>query len=196
MKSEPDFDPCFAKKNDMQKHILRYGIYAGLLVAAQLLITTILYKNDPAFEGSMWIGFGSMILAFGFIYVAISNFRKEQPNQAVGFGQAFAIGLGVSAVASLLYLATWAIEYNFVFPDFMDRYTETMMAKAKAAHASPEELKEKMAQMDSYKKQYKNPLMFSLLTLMEIFPVGLILSLIFAGVMFTRKAQARTGEAA
>lgn len=196
MKSDPGFDPCFAKKNDMLKYILRYGTFAGLLVGGQLMVTTLMYKNDPAFEGSMWIGFGTMILAFGFIYVGISNFRKEQPNHSIGFGQAFQIGLGISAVASLLYLLVWAIEYNFIFPDFLDRYTETMMAKAKAENLPAAELQAKTEEMRNYKELYKNPLWFSLMTLAEIFPVGLILSLIFAGVMFTRKAQARTGEVA
>lgn len=153
-----------------------------------------MYKNDPTFEGSMWIGFGTMILAFGFIYVGISNFRKEQPNQSIGFGQAFQIGLGISAVASLLYLLIWAIEYNFIFPDFMERYTETMLEKAKAENLPAAELQAKTEEMRNYKELYKNPLWFSLMTLAEIFPVGLILSLIFAGVMFSRKAQARTGE--
>lgn len=177
----------------MLKHILRYGIFAGLLVGAQLLITTLLYKNDPTFESSMWIGFGSMILAFGFIYVGIANFRKEQPGQRIGFGQAFQIGLGISAVASLLYLLVWAFEYNFIFPDFMERYTETMLEKAKAENLSAADLQAKTEEMRNYKELYKNPLWFSLMTLAEIFPIGLILSLVFAGLMFTRKPQAKLG---
>ena len=47
----------------------------------------------------------------------------------------------------------------------------------------PEELAAKKAEMEQYKEMYKSPIGVILLTYMEIFPIGVIFTLISAAIL-------------
>lgn len=65
----------------------------------------------------------------------------------------------------------------------MERYTSAMMEKTKTSGASQAEIDKTAAQMQQYIAMYKNPIMIILLTYVEIFPVGLLVSLIVAFIL-------------
>jgi hypothetical protein len=52
----------------------------------------------------------------------------------------------------------------------------------------PDEIATKTIEMNQMKEWYKNPVMIILLTLMEIFPLGIVVSLI-AALVLKRKAK-------
>ena len=61
----------------MKKNVLVFGLIAGLIVASTMVMSMSIVYKDPNFEGGMWLGYGSMIVAFSLIFVGIKNFRDK-----------------------------------------------------------------------------------------------------------------------
>ncbi|RYY48175.1 MAG: DUF4199 domain-containing protein [Chitinophagaceae bacterium] len=172
----------------MKSIVLKYGLFGGLLVAAVMLTGTVYCVNTGKFEGSMVLGYASMLLAFSFIFVAVKQVRDREPGAAISFGRAFKVALLVTLVTSTIYVIAWLICYYFFIPDFMDRYTAHMMTRAQSEGLNSVQLADKAAEMKRYVEMYKNPLLVILFTYLEILPVGLLVSLV-AALVLKKKQQ-------
>lgn len=135
------------------------------------------------FEGSMLLGYASMILAFSLVFVGVKNYRDKYNGGIISFGKAFRIGLYIILVASTLYVLVWLVDYYVFIPDFMDKYSAHVINKAQNSGASANEIAAKTKEINTMKEMYNTPLMVVLLTYMEIFPVGLIVSIITALIL-------------
>lgn len=141
-------------------------------------------------SSSMLVGYASMVVAFTFVFVGIKNYRDKQNAGVVTFGKGFLLGLLISFIGSTFYVVTWGIECHYFFPDFMDKYAASQIKNMQASGMSGAEIdaatKSTQDMMDSYKN---NLVYFTLLTYMEIFPVGILVSLISA-LILKRKSVA------
>jgi hypothetical protein len=164
----------------MKKIVLVFGLIAGLIVTGMMVYGTLQMKNNENFQDSMVLGYTTMVVAFSLIFVGVKNFRDKHNNGVISFGKAFRIGLYITLIASTMYVGVWLIEYYFFFPDFTEKYTACVIKDAKNNGASQVELNAKMAEMAQMQEIYKNPLFVILFTYLEIFPVGLIVTLICA----------------
>jgi hypothetical protein len=173
----------------MKKNIILSGVFAGVFLAAVMVISTSLCYQKEDFEGSMLIGYASMILAFSVIFVAVKNFRDKVNSGFVTFGKAFGTGLIITVIASSVYVLVWLVDYYLFIPDFMDKYGAHMIREAKREGASQAELSKTAAEVANYKEMYKNPLVIVLMTYLEIIPVGLIISLITALILKRKPIQ-------
>jgi hypothetical protein len=172
----------------MRKIIITYGLIAGAIVSAMMLISQPLLKNGTInFDNGMIIGYASMVIAFTMIFVAIKNYRDHYQKGTISFWQAFKIGLLITLITSLMYAVTWEIYYNTAAPDFMERYTEHYLQKIKDEGGSQAEFELARTEMETLNSYYKIlPIRFAM-TLMEILPVGLIISLLSALLLRKRE---------
>lgn len=171
----------------MKKNVLVFGLIAGIIVDLYVIALAAGY-NNPNYVENMWLGYGSMIVAFSFIFVGIKNFRDKYNNGVISFGKAFQTGLYIALIGSSIYVLTWLIVYYAFIPDFMTKYTAHIIAQTKSSGASLAEINEQKAKMASYTEMYKNPLMVIILTYLEILPVGLVIALI-AALILKRKGK-------
>lgn len=167
----------------MKKIVLRYGLLAGLIVSLFMMIGMLICHQNADFEGSMVLGYASMLVAFTFIFLGIRSQRNKHGNGSITFGKAFMTGLYIALISSTMYVITWLVVYYCFMPDFMDKYMEHALKKAAESGASPAEIEKQAAEMATYKDMYKNPLGVILLTYMEIFPLGLLVTLISALIL-------------
>ena len=177
----------------MKKNVLVFGSIAGI-IASTFMFFSMWYIGCHGFEGSMLVGYASMLMAFSLIFVAIKNYRDKYNNGVITFGKAFKMGLYIALIGSTFYLITWAFEYHFLMPDFMERYSQHMIDQLTKSGATQTVIDAQMVEMNNYKEMYKNPLFFALLTYMEILPVGLIVTLI-AALILKRKIKVENHEA-
>lgn len=166
----------------MKKNVFVYGSLAGL-ISVSWMLTAFFTNKFMDMDNGMIIGYATMIVAFSFIFVGVKNYRDKLNGGLISFGLAFKMGLLMTLVASTLYVIVWAIDYNFFVPDFMDKYCAGMIEKLKSSGLSPAELDKQIASVNGYKAMYKNPLLFTLMTYSEIFPTGLLLSLVSAFIL-------------
>ena len=175
----------------MKRTAIIYGLIAGAVVSAFMSTTMIAAANDTlhcSSAVSMVIGYLGMLIAFTFIFVAIKTYRDKQNNGVISFSKAFGMGLLISLIASTMYVITWAIVYKNFLPDFMDKYSATMIEKAKAS-LSGAALQAKIHELNKAKEMYATPVGFTLFTYAEILPVGILVSLVAALVLKRKKRK-------
>jgi hypothetical protein len=180
----------------MKRNILVFGTISGVIVAAFMATSMAIMSSGASdLEGSsaaMIIGFASMAVAFSFVFVGIKNFRDKQNGGVLTFGKGFLLGLMISLVASTIYVLTWAVEYHFFLPDFMDKYSAMQIQQLQQSGMSGQALDESIKSIEAAKANYHNPIFFALYTYMEILPVGIIITLI-SSLILKRKTP-RTAE--
>lgn len=169
----------------MKKTVLNYGLIAGIVVSVWMSISMLVIGCDHG-QWGMVLGYTGMLVAFSFIFVAVRHYRDKLNSGSINFGKAFLIGLFISLIASAFYVVTWAIVYHNFMPDFMDKYAAVQIEKAKANGIPAAELRAMTTEMDSFKEMYKQPFWFVVMTLAEILPVGLLISLITAFLLKKR----------
>jgi hypothetical protein len=163
----------------MKNNILKNGILGGIIVSIVMIAMLFYMKAYPDRQPNSIIGFSSMFLAFIFVILGIKQERTNN-NGVITFGKAFLTGFAITFVISTLYVMVWLVIYYNFFPDFMEKYSEMVLKNTK-----PEDLAAKTTEMKQMAAWYKSPLMIILLTYMEVFPIGIVVSLV--GALFLKK---------
>lgn len=166
----------------MLRTILIFGAATGAIIAL-VMFSLITLAGPGSAAGSQFAGYLIMILALSLIFVGVKQFRDRTLGGVIKFLPAFLIGLGISAVASVIYVVGWEITLAATDYAFMDDYTAATLETARAKGASPEDLDRMAAEMEAFKTQYANPLFRLPITFVEVFPVGLLVSLISAALL-------------
>jgi len=166
--------------------IFRYGIIAGLIVSIPWLVYMLTLPADGHMNHSMLLGYTLMILAFSMVFVGIRQYRDRALGGVIKFGKALLLGLGISAVASLIYVIGWEICMAFSKYNFIEAYSKFILDDARAHGAGAAEMEQAAKQAADFASMYRNPLYRMAFTFIEIFPVGILVSLISAGLL--RKA--------
>jgi hypothetical protein len=86
-------------------------------------------------------------------------------------------------ISNASYVGTWEIVYYKFMPGFADKYAAHMVEHAKASGASQQKIDEAALQGQQFKQMYANPAINVALTFMEVFPIGLAVTLISAGIL-------------
>ena len=165
----------------MKKNIIVYGLIAGSLISAFMVISMSYFSycaGNVNYSTSMLIGYASMLIAFSLVFVGIRNYRDKYNEGVISFGKAFKIGILIVLIASTMYVIAWLIDYTFFIPDFLEKYSVHTLDQLKASGASQLEIEKQTNEMVSFAAMYKNPFFNAMITYTEILPVGLIVTLI------------------
>ncbi|MBP3984444.1 DUF4199 domain-containing protein [Pseudoxanthomonas helianthi] len=168
----------------MLKKMLAYGAIAGL-IAGGVLSLIVLGPGEHGASGAwgMLIGYLTMLVGLSLVFVAIKRHRDEALGGAIRFWPAFALGLGISFVASVIYALAWEAALAISGLDFAGSYANSIIEQQKAKGVSGEALAKLVADMERFKTSYANPAYRLPMTFTEIFPVGVIVSLVSAAVL-------------
>lgn len=173
----------------MRKLIWIYGIIFGTVMAVWMVIAMTALYNGNFEAGNMFVGFGAMILVFSFMYVAMRQYRDNHNGGVISFGQGVKMGTWMAFIAATIYLLTWVVLYNFKMPEFTERYSDYMIAQAKDAGKNAVEIAKVKADMAEFRENYKNPILFTLWTYAEVFPIAFIVGLVCAAVVKRKSPQ-------
>lgn len=169
----------------MRKIVLTFGLIAGGVLSAMLLIT-LQFQEQIGFDKGAIIGYTTMVLAFLMVYFGVRSYRDSVLGGQISFGKAFGTGLLITLVATACYVATWEAIYFGTASDFADKYAAHTLEKARAAGATEAQLATQAAEMAKFKALYQNPLVNIALTFLEPMPVGLLFTLITAALLSRR----------
>ena len=173
----------------MQKIVLTFGLIAGAILSAMMLMT-LPFLDRIGFDKGEIIGYTTMVLAFLMVFFGVKSYRDNVAGGSVTFGRAFLVGLLITLVASVCYVATWQVVYYKVAPDFVEKYAAYAVEKAKKSGATEAQIAAQKKAMAEFTEMYKNPLVNIAFTLLEPLPVGLVFTLVTAGVL-SRKRRAK-----
>jgi len=167
----------------MLRTILKYGVISGLVVGGFELVTFVVFSGMPPLKYGMVIGYTTMLIALSAVFVGIKHHRDVDRGGVIGFWPALGVGLGVSFIAGIFYVAAWEAVQAMTHMDFASSYAQAIIASEKAKGASAQTLAKLTADMETFKVQYANPMYRLPMTFVEIFPVGVLVSLISAALL-------------
>ncbi len=175
----------------MKKTILVYGLIAGIILAAFICISMPAMKDMSSGSAltSMFVGYTVQLLAFSLIFFAIRSYREKYNSGVISFSKAFSIGLWISLIGSAFYVIAWALVFHYVMPDFFDKWSALQLEAAAKSGAGPDQIAKLKLQMEESKRIYETWWGFTGMTLFEILPTGILVTLISAGILKRRQPK-------
>lgn len=172
----------------MKRTVLIFGVLSGVVSSAMMFLSLPLINSGKLnFDNGEIIGYTSIFLSFLLVFFGIRSHR-ENNGGTISFGRAFAVGILITLISCVFYVASWEVIYFKMMPDFADKYSAHAIAKMRAKGASDADIAAKKKEMDQLKALYDNPLTNAAVTMIEPFPVGLIVTLISAGILRRKRA--------
>ena len=173
----------------MKKTVLTFGLISGA-ISSLLMVATLPFAHRIGFNKALIVGYTTIVLSFMLVFFGIRSYRDNAGNGQITFTKAFAVGICITLISCIFYVVTWEILYFNFMHDFMDNYGAQTIEKLKASGASPAAVQLQVEHLKKLKEQYENPLFNSLMTFIELFPVGFAITLLSAAVL-RKKAQSQ-----
>lgn len=168
----------------MKNIVLKFGLIAGILIAAfAAILMPLCMRGTIDWAYAEILGYSAMILAFVMVFFGIRAYRDDVEGGSIGFGRAFRVGILITLVASAIYVVSWQIVYYGFLPNFAETYSEFHLDKMRDEGASAEVLEAERVKMERFQELYANPFFNIAVTFMEVFPVGLIVTLVSAAIL-------------
>ncbi len=164
--------------------IFLFGTLAGLIVIGGMIAVIVASGGQPEMQdNSLLLGYTIMLVALSMIFFGIKAYRDRELGGVIHFMPALMMGIGISIVAGIIYVAVWEVYMAATNNAYITAYIEHYIAQQKASGVTGAALDKIIAEMESFKVQYADPMFRLPMTFMEIFPVGLVISLISAAVL-------------
>ena len=174
----------------MKRIVLTFGLISGAILAAMTAISVPMTMTGRIdFEKSEIVGYTSMVLAFLLVFFGIRSYRDNVNGGTITFGRAFKVGILITLVCCAVYVISWEIVFFGFIPDFGEKYAALTMETMREKGASETEIAATEKNMAKFIELYKNPLFNVGMTFLEVFPVGLIMTLISAAILRTRSGR-------
>ncbi len=164
----------------MIRIMLTYGGLAGLVIITSMILS-IVFSGGGA--GSVWLGYLIMLVALTLVFVGIKRYRDQELGGVMRFSQGALLGLGMTVVAGLMYVLVWEIYLASTDFRYIHEYTQSIIDARTAEGLIGPELDALVLEMDELRNNYANPLFRLPMTFLELFPVGLLISLISAAIL-------------
>ena len=168
----------------MKKTVLRFGLYGAITISI-LFILSLSLGGALDYSTQEIIGYASMVVSLGFVYLGIKHFRDKENNGVVSFGQAILIGVLITLFASLAFGILDLIYIKYINPDFTAEYYSRTISDMEATLPLAE-FEEKRAELESQKALFMNPWFNFGIMAMTVFTIGCIISLI-SSLLLQRK---------
>jgi len=177
----------------MRKIVLTFGVISGA-ISSLLMVGTVPFAHKIGFGKALLLGYTTMVLSFLLVFFGIRAYRENFGKGQITFRKGFAVGICITLISCIFYVATWEILYFNFMHDFMDTYSAQSIERLKATGASAATVQAEVEHLKKLKEQYENPVFNSLMTFIEPFPVGLVITL-FSAAVLRRKAESRAATA-
>ncbi len=164
----------------MKRVVLTHGGIAGAVIIVSMILSIIASGGGGTSE---IFGYLIMLAALTLIFVGVKRYRDQDMGGLIRFSSAFTVGIGITLVASFIYVVAWEGYLMATDHEFIDQYTSAILEQKEAEGISPDAMAQEIEKMENMKTQYAKPWYRLPMTFLEIFPVGLLVSLISAGLL-------------
>jgi hypothetical protein len=169
----------------MLRTILIYGLVGAVIVGGPLLwgMLTFDVNSGEMPENGALIGYATILVALTGVFLGVKHYRDKEKGGVIKFLPALGVGLGISAVASLGWVIAWEISLAMTKFDFVAAYYGAMIEQAQADGATAEKIAQMQADQAGFATMYSNPVIRVGITFVEMFPIGVVISLISAALL-------------
>jgi len=171
----------------MTKIVLIFGLICGALAGLQMwILMTAVNTGSIDFDNGALLGYATMIIAFTVVFFGIKSYRDNHGGN-ISFLKGLQVGILISIIAALVYAACWELYYPKIGDEFMQKYTTYYLDKMKTSGATDAEIETARVEGEKFVEWYKNFFVRFSFSLIEILPVGIIVTLVSAGLLRKRE---------
>jgi len=171
----------------VKRTVLTFGVISGVISAALMLLTARLMEMDSIGYGKGEIlGYAGIVMAGLIVFFGIRSYRQNVGGGRLTFGRGLAVGVLITLIASVFYVATFQVLYFKLMPGYGDKIVACMVERARTSGASPQKVQEIARQGETFKRLWDNPLTNAALTFIEPFPVGVVIAAVSAAILRKR----------
>lgn len=132
------------------------------------------------------IGYSVMLAALSMIYFGVRNQRDKKQEGKITFGQGLQLGLMITLIASVFYVVGWMVYYNNGGgTEMMEAYWQSQVALIEQSGKPEGEIADQLQRLEEMRESYSNPWVMAGFTFLEIFPIGLLISVLAAFLLRT-----------
>jgi len=172
----------------MKKIVLTFGLISGGISAA-IMLAGIPIADKIGFEKGEILGYTVIVLSALMVFFGVRSYRENVGSGRITFGRGFAVGILITLISSACYVGTWEIVYYKLMPGFGDKYAAHLVERARAAGDSQPKIDEMVQKAKEFKVMYDKPAVNVAYTFAEVFPIGLLVTLLSAAAL-RKKARA------
>lgn len=171
----------------MTKIVLIFGLITGAIAGAQMwVLMTAVNTGVIDFDNGAVVGYATMIIAFSVVFFGIKSYRDNTGGK-ISFLKGLQVGILISIIAALVYAFCWELYYPKIGDEFIQKYTTYYLDKMKTGGASDAEIETARVEGKQFTELYKNFFVRFGFSLIEILPVGIIVTLISAALLRKRE---------
>jgi hypothetical protein len=171
----------------MTKIVLIFGLISGAIAGFLMWVLMSFVGNGSIdFDSGMIWGYATMVIALSMVFFGIKSYRDNNGGR-ITFLKGLQVGILISLISAVCYAATWEIYYPSVGDEFMEKYTAHELNKMKTSGASDAEIEKARGEANEFMAMYKNFFVRFAFSLMEIVPVGIIVTVISAALLRRRE---------
>ena len=174
----------------MLRSVITFGLVGGIIIALFIFLEgTLIERSIIPMSWTEVIGYATMLVSMSMVFFGIKSYRDNYGNGTITFWKGLQIGLLISLIASVMYFAGGelynAANPNF-FPKLMERVTEQQTNTMKAKGVPQEDIDKKNEEMAQFATMFGNPLIRFAIFIMEMFPVGIVVTIVSSAVLRRR----------
>jgi hypothetical protein len=171
----------------MLRIVLIFGLIAGA-ISAGLMWLLIAVQNSGAvdIEHGMTLGYATMIIALSLVFFGVKSYRDNHGGH-ITFFKGLQVGILISLICGVCYAGSWELYYRGSGQEFLQKYTQHYLDQMKQEGKPDAEIEQARAEQDKFMELYKNFFVRFAMTLMEILPVGIIVTLVSAALLRKRE---------
>src|ERR1043165_7212828 len=108
----------------------------GIIVTVPMDLQVLAFSEQMPPGWAMFVGYATMIGALTSVFLGIKQYRDKTLGGVIKFLPALCVGLGISIIAGVIYVAGWDISLALTKWDFAKDYAQSTVAAAQAQGAS------------------------------------------------------------
>lgn len=171
----------------MAKIVLIFGLISGAIAATLMwLLVGIVQTGAVDFDSAMMWGYATMIIALSLVFFGVKSYRDNNGGR-ITFLKGLQVGILITLISAVCYAASWEVYNRTGGQEFMQKYTAYYLDKMKRQGASEAEIEQARVDGEKFMELYNNFFIRFAMTLMEILPVGIIVTLISAALLRRRE---------
>jgi len=173
----------------MKQIVLKFGLISGLILVAMTYTMMAMLGDGNDFEKGETYGYLFSIFAYSMIFFGIRSYRDKISGGFINFNMGFRVGILITLIAAALYTIGWMIYFNFIDDSFIEKYSFYYIDKVSASGKPAEEIKAELRKFKANMADYRNPWVMAMYTFLEVFPIGLVVTILCAFLMRKTKSN-------
>lgn len=171
----------------MAKIVIIFGLISGAIAGFLMwLLMQTVHTDFINFDNGVFWGYATMIVALSVVFFGIKSYRDNNGGK-ISFLKGVEVGLLISLISAVCYAASWEIYYPKIGEEFMQKYTVYYLDKMRSEGAPEAEIEKARVEGEKFMEMYRIFYIRFAFSMIEILPVGIIVTLISAALLRKRE---------